>query len=388
MKVDFNLTGELNKAKPGGEVSIPSGEFSGTWIIEKPITLTGLGKSSVLWSPHGPILRLKSPGIILDSLSIEVTEDLNTPSLIIENLLNPQPIFNQVHIVGKPEGGIFNNTWKIPEIINFGTMMPNEIVHRTIGVYLPRPVKISSNLVGLTIQYQEGSETQAALILTFDTTIVRAGALFDGLLEIETQGINSYIRLVGEIISSSFTVANSKHFIDDRLKIMDQKSGQKSAIQEKPQNQELNVSETLEKALELEEQELFEKEVKLLSTALKSYPKNATLHARMALVREKMGNLDKACSEWEIVYEQAPDFPDIIDILTLSYKKCNKEEALIVFYEKLVREKIANVTVFQGLAMLYSKVNRKEEAKWALRQAQNMKFDQKLQKLLDLWEKQ
>jgi len=107
----------LAQALPGTTVSAPSGEFEGPLIIDRPLHLIGQGGSTVLWARQGPVLTIRSGGVHLENLSIEVTEERDGLALLLEGEARRQPPhIQQVQLLGRAEGWATGERWRVPRV--------------------------------------------------------------------------------------------------------------------------------------------------------------------------------------------------------------------------------------------------------------------------------
>jgi hypothetical protein len=67
------LTAALSQAKPHDVIELAIGEYGGAFIIDRPLTLRGQRRQSVLWRQAAPIIYVRAPEVHLERLLIERT---------------------------------------------------------------------------------------------------------------------------------------------------------------------------------------------------------------------------------------------------------------------------------------------------------------------------
>jgi hypothetical protein len=67
------LVAALRRAEPHEVIALAIGEYGGAFIIDKPLTLRGQRRQSVLWRQAAPIIYVRAPDVHLEQLLIERT---------------------------------------------------------------------------------------------------------------------------------------------------------------------------------------------------------------------------------------------------------------------------------------------------------------------------
>jgi hypothetical protein len=83
-------------AKAGDLLELEGGEHVGQVVIDKPLVIEGRGASTWLGNRTGPVLIIRSQGVELRDLHIEMTGDLEHPAILAEG--NCEPILRSVAI--------------------------------------------------------------------------------------------------------------------------------------------------------------------------------------------------------------------------------------------------------------------------------------------------
>ena len=194
------LAHALMQTPPGGEVQVPAGEFEGPFVIDQPLRLVGVGPASVLWTRHGLAMTIRSGGVSLEGLALEVTEDDDGIALQIEGAAQAAPpLFKGVWLLGRAEGLGPGRRWRVPRVIDLGRIQPNAAIQRTVGLEVVGPLAVKTELAGLTVTTQPLDGDRLALRLVLDGTGLSAGCILEGRVDVEAGGLLTAIRLTGMV---------------------------------------------------------------------------------------------------------------------------------------------------------------------------------------------
>src|SRR5262249_42578915 len=69
---------------PGEIVDVAPGEYNGPILIDSPVRLRGQDRKTVLWRRGGPVIYIRTPGVILERLLLERTVQTQGP-LVVHN---------------------------------------------------------------------------------------------------------------------------------------------------------------------------------------------------------------------------------------------------------------------------------------------------------------
>lgn len=89
----------VDHAQPGDRVTVPAGTYDGDLIIDRPMTLVGLGRPTLHGSGHGSVIRVRAPGVTLDGFDIDGggTGDLGRDTSGV-HVAAPRATIRNVHI--------------------------------------------------------------------------------------------------------------------------------------------------------------------------------------------------------------------------------------------------------------------------------------------------
>lgn len=193
----FDLAKILATAENGQVIYIPPGEHQGPFWIDRPIYLTGSGRTSVLWAAVGPVVRVESQDVVLENLSIEVADDKTHPAL----MMNPQlPVkLSQVRVIGKIEGMARGQIWDLPEVIDFGVIIPGQKTELAVQIQLPGPVSQFVSGTGVLVSTSTSLNDRTQLKVEFSEDYLTPGMLIDSQFEVTCCGLTVPVRVVGEV---------------------------------------------------------------------------------------------------------------------------------------------------------------------------------------------
>ena len=61
----FDLAAALAKAAPGATISVPPGDYPGSWVLDKPVTLVGEGMPALVGPGEGDVVHVTAPNVTL-----------------------------------------------------------------------------------------------------------------------------------------------------------------------------------------------------------------------------------------------------------------------------------------------------------------------------------
>lgn len=379
-----NLREVIALAREGALVEVAPGEYQGPWNIDRPVRLVGVGRACVLWASQGPVLRIKAPGVTLQGLSIEVTDEADGIALLIEGPAQAHPpVIQNIHIRGRVEGWGTGRRWRLPTVIDLGRVAAQGQVSRMIGLDVSGPVNAATELVGLTVQVKNRPDGGLALSLTLNGADLTAGTLLDGKVEIEAAGLSSPIRLIGQVVEgetgspgappgSALDALMDDRHIGTAERAPVPRASPHSPLPSSPPDEQPSWEESfLVQARSAVQAGKIDQAVELLVQAIKVRPRALNPHCELARLYEKQGNFTLAVEEWKQILALVPGHSEARLQLISGYNQLNHFALAIELAEQALRDPqwANNSDLYRALGMAYSKTGSLPQAIWAIGKA-------------------
>ena len=179
----MNVNDYISRAAPNGEVTLPSGEFEGPLIINKPLRLRG--KSTTIWAKKSPVIKITSGGVTIENIRAEITEgSIEEPAVTAIAACGAK----NVEILGRVSGfGAEDGYFDIPRTIELGTFPADKENSYKLEVNVPARTEI-------VCEIRE---------LKFEPTTLQAGR---NELTVKVNGISAQTFMYAEVLfKSQFT---------------------------------------------------------------------------------------------------------------------------------------------------------------------------------------
>ncbi len=391
----FDLAAAIAATEDGRELRVEPGEFEGPWVIERPIRLIGMGSVSVLWAHRGPVLTVRAPGTHLEALALEVTDEEDGTALLAEGpALTQQPSLAKVRVIGNVLGLRDGKNWRLPKVVDFGTVPSDGAVEKTIGLEPSSSLDVRADLAGLTWRTSRLSGGALGLHLSLDASGLTPGSLLETRMEIEVDGLIALVRLTGRIGRREL-----RHVARGGSRAIDLLRGDVGSVgapgPSSPStggspNEDTWAQSLVQAARDAHSQGEPDKAVELLIQAVRISPDDPEAHVLLATVYEVRGEVEEACKEWQRVTAVQPKHPEAPLRLARCLNQLGRFSQAIELLEETMRGdgRAENPDLLRALATSYYKVDRFDEALWALDRAQELAFDAKLAALRLAWERQ
>jgi len=228
-----NLRLIVRDAPTGAEISIEEAdEFEGPFVIDRPLRLVGQGddpRAITLWTRRGPAIIVRSPGVSLAQLNVELTlPEARQSDAIIWYAAGCQPdiqttqIQGQIELMGK---GRSSGGWRLPDLIDLGDLWAKHSVTLPMLIEVPGPATLRGELANLQVEPARLPAGGEHLIRVG----IPGGKLFKdtmlaGQLVVESQGETRSVWIIGRVLEDEF-----KKWAKDKI-ILVGKSGRKFAF--------------------------------------------------------------------------------------------------------------------------------------------------------------
>ena len=179
----MNVNDYISRAAPNGEVTLPSGEFEGPLVINKPLRLRG--KNTTVWAKTSPVIQITSGGVTIEDIRAEITEgSIEEPAITSVVACSAK----NVEILGRVSGfGAEDGFFDIPRTIELGTFPADKENSYKLEVNVPAKTEI-------VCEIRE---------LKFEPTTLQAGR---NELTVKVSGISAQTFMYAEVLfKSQFT---------------------------------------------------------------------------------------------------------------------------------------------------------------------------------------
>src|SRR5436190_13975432 len=193
----------LQSATAGDKIELAPGEYQGPFIIDKPVTLRGRERLTVLWRQGAPVIWIRTPGVKLDKLLLERT--VHSGPLIVHDA-NCAPVGRESIL--------------LETLINLGELIPGA------AVTLPLEIETSGTTDIIVSGFYGASVTPITLDtagkhlvwLTLEGSAIVRGEVLLGELMVREGAIARHIWLSGIVLDSApvtgqFCIATKKNKI-------------------------------------------------------------------------------------------------------------------------------------------------------------------------------
>ncbi len=125
-------------AAAGGSVMLPSGEFEGPVVIEKPLRVSG--HNTTIWARNGAAVKVRSNGVTLEDLRVEITDGSACDTAVEADFLT---VVKNVEVLGTVRGfGAADGKFDVPKTIALGEFSADEENSWRLTVTVPERTEI------------------------------------------------------------------------------------------------------------------------------------------------------------------------------------------------------------------------------------------------------
>lgn len=190
---------ELNALPSGASQQLWPQEYAGPIIINHPITIEGNG--ATIWALKGPVVSLKSPGVVLRNVKIECTgEDIGQASDRYALLIEPGLDFElkEIEVRGLVKGiPSEEGEWRYPLSLSLGVLLSKREYQYRLRLVVPVACRIMSTISGLEIIPQQLVPGINEVVLHIEN--LPQDILISGLITIKTDLLKRSFSLCGTV---------------------------------------------------------------------------------------------------------------------------------------------------------------------------------------------
>ena len=137
----------IARAQAGDTVQLPTGEFEGPVLINKPLRL--IGKNTTIWAKDGAVLDINSNGVFLEDLRVEITEGGKSDIAVSSNFIASA---KNVEILGSVRGfGGEDSFFDVPRTVELGEFLCDSENTFLLEVNVPAKTEISCGTREVTL---------------------------------------------------------------------------------------------------------------------------------------------------------------------------------------------------------------------------------------------
>lgn len=138
----MNVNDYISRAAPNSEVTLPTGEFEGPLVINKPLRLRG--KGTTIWAKRSPVIQITSGGVTIEDVRAEITEGSIEEAAVTTRAACGA---KNVEVLGRVSGfGAEDGYFDIPRTIEFGRFPADRENSYKLEVNVPAKTEIVCEL--------------------------------------------------------------------------------------------------------------------------------------------------------------------------------------------------------------------------------------------------
>ncbi len=201
-----DLQSHVDATPSGGTLRLepPRAEVRGPVTLSKPITIEGQGCS--IWADKGPVVVVRSSGVTLKELRIEIPGQGSKAlggreacALLVEG--GAGGTFSDVTVMGNVEGlPTEEGEWSLPSAVRLKTLQSGVPHELKVRVYVPVACALESRVADLDVAPTHLEAGTHEVVLKLDA-LADGGRIF-GSLEVRTLALCRRIRLSGSARAS------------------------------------------------------------------------------------------------------------------------------------------------------------------------------------------
>ena len=143
----MNLNTLIEQSASGAVLKLPSGEFEGPFVINKPLHL--VGNNTTLWAKNGAVLSINSNGVVIEDLRVEITEGNVSDTAVESNFL---AAVKNVEVLGSVRGfGLEDGCFDVPRTIELGEFSADGENTFSLILNVPEKTEVVCNMREVTV---------------------------------------------------------------------------------------------------------------------------------------------------------------------------------------------------------------------------------------------
>lgn len=168
----------IARTAPGDMLKLPSGEFEGPIVINKPLRL--VGSNTTLWAKNGPVLEINCNGVTIEDLRIEITEGTSNDIAVSAGIAT---VAKNVEVLGRVSGfGSEDGPFDVPRTIELGEFQSDCENSFLLEINVPSKTEIFCSMREISISPSTLEAGRNTITITVDSsssgTLLYAELLF------------------------------------------------------------------------------------------------------------------------------------------------------------------------------------------------------------------
>ena len=189
--------------RDGDEIYLAPGEYKGPYIIDKEITIRGLGENTEFFAENEPVFTILAKNVRLENLVINRTVGGETGAVAIQAEQNIKPVLKDVKLNGKAENVKWENArWNIPSQFDFGEMQSNWQISKSFSLEVAEPCQITCKVSWLQIKPSHVSPGPQEIKIEVNTENTIPGTVLSTPIELRSDNEKREIFLIVKISHS------------------------------------------------------------------------------------------------------------------------------------------------------------------------------------------
>lgn len=145
---NVNIQQLIDSPDSTGTVKLPVGEFEGPFTVSRSCTI--VGNNTTLWRKSGTVMEIRSRGVRLENVQIEITGDPENETALFS--YDPDVEMKNTVIYGRTSGvSGEDGFWGIPKVISPGKIKPDAPFEMLAEIETAARTEIVSNIVGISV---------------------------------------------------------------------------------------------------------------------------------------------------------------------------------------------------------------------------------------------
>ena len=196
------LQSTVDGAPVGATIRLPPGEYRGPITLSRALTIEGAG--AVIWAQSGPVVAVKSAGVTLRGVQIEVTGEADEIALWVEGAA---PTLESVGVRGRVVGMTPQaaGDWNLPASLDLGEFAPRALNSWKFAIEVPVDCRLKVGISGLQIKPARIGAGKSEIEIAVQG--IGPDTFLAGQIEVEHAGLVRPIALSGRAASADKNIA-------------------------------------------------------------------------------------------------------------------------------------------------------------------------------------